>query len=55
MHKVQVVTKDENNSLVRFADAVAGFVRDVLDGDRGEAKKLFEQAVRAGALIECES
>lgn len=54
-HKVQGVTKDENNSLVRFADAVAGFVRDVLDGDRGEAKKLFEQAVRAGALIECES
>lgn len=54
-HKVQGITKDENNSLVRFADAVAGFVRDVLDGDRGEAKKLFEQAVRAGALIECES
>lgn len=52
--KVQGVTKDENNSLVRFADAVAGFVRDVLDGDRGDAKKLFEQVIKAGALIECE-
>lgn len=54
LFKVQGVTKDENNSLVRFADAVAGFVRDVLDGDREEAKKLFEQVVKAGALVECE-
>ena len=44
--------KDENNSLVRLADSVAGFVRDVLDGDSKEAKKLFEQVVKSGALIE---
>ncbi len=41
MSKDEEIAVDENNSLVRFADAVAGFVRDVLDGDRGEAKKLF--------------
>ncbi len=52
IHKVQGVMKDENNSLVRLADAVAGFVRDVLDGDSGQAKKLFEQVVKYGTLIE---
>ena len=51
-HKVQGVMKDENNSLVRLADSVAGFVRDVLDGDSREAKKLFEQVIKSGALIE---
>jgi hypothetical protein len=49
---VQGVRKDENNSLVRLADAVAGFVRDILDEEQGEAKKLFDQAVRSKALIE---
>lgn len=47
--KVQGVTKDENNALVRLADAVAGFVRDVLDGDE-EAKVLFDDAV-AGKIL----
>ncbi len=51
-HKVQGVMRDENNSLVRLADSVAGFVRDVLDGDRGEAKRLFEQVVKSGVLVE---
>lgn len=50
--KVQGVTKDENNALVRLADALAGFVRDVLDGDKGEAKRLFDWAIKSGVLIE---
>ena len=50
--KVQGVTKDENNSLVRLADAIAGFVRDALDGDSDEIRVLFQQAENSGALIE---
>ncbi|HEY4034835.1 MAG TPA: hypothetical protein VGL94_12815 [Ktedonobacteraceae bacterium] len=52
VHKVQGVTKDENNALVRLADAVAGFVRDVLDGETGEVRRLYEVAVRSRMLIE---
>jgi hypothetical protein len=33
------VKRDESNSLVRLADSVAGFVRDVLDNEGGETKK----------------
>lgn len=50
--KVQGVTKDENNALVRLADSIAGFVRDVLDGDEGELRRLFEQARQRGVLVE---
>ena len=39
--KVQGVNKDENNALIRLADAVAGFVRDVIDGEKGEIQELF--------------
>lgn len=49
--KVQGVTKDENNSLTRLADAIAGFVRDVLDREDADAQKLFREATRAGVLI----
>jgi hypothetical protein len=50
--KVQGVAKDENNSLTRLADAIAGFVRDVLDGNQGDIKQLFEEARSKEYLIE---
>ena len=50
--KVQGVNKDENNALIRLADAVAGFVRDVLDGEKGEIQDLFKKAVKNGSLVE---
>ncbi len=50
--KVQGVAKDENNSLIRLADSLAGFIRDVLDGDRREARKLFDRVVKSGVLVE---
>ena len=53
--KVQGVTKDENNSLTRLADAIAGFVRDVLEGkskDIKQIKKIFEDGVKKGNLVE---
>lgn len=51
VHKVQGVTKDENNALIRLADAVAGFVRDAIDGDSIEIVTLFREAEQAGTLI----
>lgn len=50
--KVQGVTKDENNSLTRLADAIAGFIRDVLDGEKGEVKTVFEEAIKTESLVE---
>jgi hypothetical protein len=52
VHKVQGVRKDENNSLVRLADAVAGFVRDALDGDSAAIVALLKDAETSGVLIE---
>lgn len=60
--KVQGVSRDENNALTRLADAIAGFVRDVLDkrslsllhkGKEGEdMEKLFKEAIKEESLIE---
>ena len=51
-HKVQGVTKDENNALVRLADAVAGFVRDGLDSDSAAIVRLFTEVKNVDYLIE---
>lgn len=50
--KVQGVTKDENNSLTRLADAIAGFVRDALDKEGEDMEKLFKEAIKEESLIE---
>src|SRR3989344_8466752 len=47
--KVQGVSRDENNSLTRLADATAGFVRDVLDKEEG-VQSLFKIAIKTGSL-----
>lgn len=38
------MTKDENNALIRLADAAAGFMRDITDGQSGKLKELFTKA-----------
>lgn len=50
--KVQGVPKDENNALIRLADAVAGFMRDISDGATGKIKELYSKGKDAGVLIE---
>ncbi len=50
--KVQGVSKDENNALTRLADAIAGFVRDVLTKKDAGAEKLFNEAVKNDSLVE---
>jgi len=52
VHKVRGVAKDENNALTRLADAIAGFVRDVLEGAGDELQTMFTEARRAGMLSE---
>ena len=43
--KVRGVEKDENDSLIRLADALAGFMSDILDGSAGsDLQELYAQA-----------
>lgn len=49
--KVQGVLKDENNSLVRLADSVAGFVRDALFSNEEISTKLFQKVIKNGGLV----
>lgn len=41
--------KDENDALIRLADAMAGFIRDYLEGDL-VMTKLYEQAVKSNII-----
>jgi len=47
--KVRGVTSDENNALIRLADAVAGLVRDALGERDAEAKALYTLAKKKKA------
>ena len=49
--KVRGVRKDENDALIRLADAVCGFVRAALEGQM-EMSELFERGKRTGFLKE---
>ena len=50
--KVQGVTRDESNSLIRLADTVAGFVRDAIGKQSEEIDELYRKAKLNGSLIE---
>jgi hypothetical protein len=55
VRQLRGVAKDENEALVRLADAIAGFVRDILTGSLdalGEAQALYEKGTRSGFLVE---
>jgi hypothetical protein len=47
--KVRGVRKDENNALVRFADAICGLIRDAEDGDE-ISKTLLKRLIARGIL-----
>ena len=49
--EVRGIERDESNALIRLADAIAGFVRDALETEDGEERKLYEQALKKGQLI----
>lgn len=50
--KVQGVTRDGSNSLIRLADTIAGFVRDAIDGKSEEITRIYKEAKANGALVE---
>lgn len=52
VRQVRGIARDESNALTRLADAVAGFVRDVLEAEAPEMKTLFEDATHDGILVE---
>lgn len=47
--KVKGVKKDENDALIRLADAVCGLVRSAMEGQPA-MRALFEQGIQTGAL-----
>ncbi|HSW88937.1 MAG TPA: hypothetical protein VLG12_07275 [Candidatus Saccharimonadales bacterium] len=50
--KVQGIARDETNALTRLADAVAGFILDVLEDKSPEIKNLFQRVNKEGVLID---
>lgn len=52
--KVKGVTRDESNALIRLADSVCGFVRDVLEGAEEDKtlKPIYKKAVKNDVLVE---
>ena len=46
-----LVVRDESEPITRVADAVAGFVRDFIEG-QAYAPELYEKAVASGVLRE---
>jgi hypothetical protein len=51
IEKVRGIPRDESNALVRLADAVAGFARDVSDLTSTEYQALFDTATQQGGLV----
>ena len=43
--------RDESEPIIRLADAIAGFVRDYLEG-QSYALKLYEKAIKEGLLCD---
>lgn len=43
--------KDENEPLIRLADALAGAARDMLESEDSELRKLFALATRTGIFV----
>lgn len=49
--KVRGIRKDENEPLIRLADAVAGATRDLIEHGNVELKKILSLAVKRGNLV----
>ncbi len=50
--KVRSIRKDENDSLIRLADALAGASAEMLKYQEDELSELFSQAKRSGTIVE---
>ena len=50
--KIKEVRKDENNPAIRLADSIAGWVRDVFEGNDLELIKAYKKAIKNKILVE---
>lgn len=50
--KVRGIKKDENDALIRLADSICGFVRDVKEEQEENSVKLYKNALKDKVLIE---
>ena len=50
--KVQGLAKEVSSPAIRLADSIAGWIRDVMEGEKGELKSLFERASRNKTIVE---
>ena len=52
VRKVSGIRKDENEPLIRLADAIAGALRDLLEYESGELREILDRALQQGILVE---
>ena len=52
VRKVNGIRRDENEPLIRLADAVAGASRDLLEHKNSELREIFALALEQGILVE---
>lgn len=50
--KVKGVKKDENNPMIRLADSMCGFIRDVIEEKTEDTQKIFDKAQKDKVLTE---
>lgn len=50
--KIKGVKKDENNPMIRLADSICGFIRDVIEEENKEYRIIFNEAVKKEKLVE---
>jgi len=50
--KIRGVRKDENDPLIRLADSICGFIRDVSENDHKKLNSLYKSAIEKKVLIE---
>jgi hypothetical protein len=50
--KVKGVKRDESNALIRLADSMCGFIRDVVEDNDKRLVKLYEEAIKEKVLVE---
>ena len=51
--KIKGVIKDENNSMIRLADSVCGWIRDVIEQNKNDdLSRIFRKAIKSKILIE---
>ncbi len=50
--KVRGIKKDENDALIRLADSICGFVRDIKEQKEEKSLRIYKKAVKDKMLIE---